>query len=153
LQGAGKPRPQSVGLFSDSHPGPGTQAIRKKENDMGQYNPYPGHGTNPELKQKQKIWQELYPGEKPMISMLINSVYYFIDCVFILQAKDNFRLVALHQGRVLCDKDYATVRGCRIAFDKMYKNKAWSEEIKAEWSHFYDPDKRWLEKKCIYLES
>jgi hypothetical protein len=85
--------------------------------------------------------------------MLINSVYYFSDCVFILQAKDKFRLVALQQGMVLFDKYYNTIRGCRIAFDKMFKDKAWSEEIKAEWSHFYDPDKGWLEKKCSYLES
>jgi hypothetical protein len=123
-----------------------------KEVNMGQYNSYPGPETNPGLKQ-QMVRQELKTEDIPMISMLINSVYYFIECVFILQSKDKFRLVALHQSRVLCDKYYNTVRGCRIAFDKLFKNKAWNEEIKAEWSHFYDPDKQWLEKKCSYLES
>jgi hypothetical protein len=87
-----------------------------------------------------------------MISMLINSVHYFINFVFILQSNDKFRLVALHHGKVLCDKCYNTARGCRIAFDKMYKDNALAEEIKAKWSHFYYPDKRWLGKKQRYLE-
>jgi hypothetical protein len=86
--------------------------------------------------------------KNPMtISMLINSVYYFIECVFILDFQDHYRLVALHNGKVLIDASYETLRGARIAFARLYGDKAWSEEIKAQWSHFYDPDTRWLEKK------
>ncbi|MGD2085445.1 MAG: hypothetical protein PVH61_04595 [Candidatus Aminicenantes bacterium] len=88
--------------------------------------------------------------KNPMtISMLINSVYYFIECVFILDFHNHYRLVALHGGRVLIDASYNTPRGARIAFSKLYgdKAKAWSREIKAQWSHFYDPDTRWLEEK------
>ncbi len=119
---------------------------------MGSINSYPVRETHPELKQQQTILLELNPGEKPMISMLINAIHYFIECVFILQSKDKFRLVVLHQSKVLYDKYYPTERGCRIAFGKFFKDKAWSEEIKADWSHFYDPDKRWLEKKCKCLK-
>ena len=108
---------------------------------MGQYNPNQGPGINPEV------------NEKTMISTLINSIHYFIDCVYILQAKDKFRLVALQHSRVLCDKYYPTLRGCRIAFEKLFKDKAWSEDIKAEWTILYDPDKRWLEEKQSRLES
>jgi len=94
--------------------------------------------------QKQTGAQE----KNPMtISMLINSVYYFIECVFILDLHDHYRLVALHNGKVLTDASYETSRGARIAFARLYGDKAWSEEIKAQWSHFYDPDTCWLEKK------
>jgi len=79
--------------------------------------------------------------------MLINSAYYFIGCVFILEFQDHYRLVALHGGKVLVDASYETPKGARIAFARLYGYKAWSKEIKAEWSHFYDPDTRWLEKK------
>jgi hypothetical protein len=120
---------------------------------MGSYNPNPGPETNPEVKQQQNIQQELNSEEITMISMLINSVYYFIDCVFISKSKNKYRLVALHHSRVLCDKYYPTEMSCRIAFDEMFKDKAWSEEVKAEWTRFFDPDKPWLEKKCRCLES
>jgi hypothetical protein len=120
---------------------------------MGQYNPNPGPEINPEQNQQQDIQQELNTEEKPVISRLINSVYFFIDCVYILKSKDKYRLVALHHRRVLCDKYYSTERGCRIAFQKMFKDKAWSEEEKADWSPFYDPDKRWLEEKQSHLEN
>ena len=120
---------------------------------MGQYKPDPGAGINPELKQQQTIKQEPGTEEKIMISILINSVHYFIQYVFILQTKNKYRLVALHDNRVLIDKYYHTEKGCRIAFQKLFKDKAWSEDIKAQWSHFYDPDKHWMDKKCKYLES
>jgi hypothetical protein len=81
------------------------------------------------------------------ISLLVNSAYYFIECVFILRLRDHFRLVALHHGTVLTDACYRTLKGARIAFAKKYKKKAWKEEVKAEWSVFYDPDNRWLEEK------
>jgi hypothetical protein len=116
---------------------------------MGSFNSYPGTEINPELKQQ----QEINTSEKPVVSRLINSVYYFIDCVYILKSENKYRLVALHYGRVLCDKYYHTVRGCRIAFDKLFKDKAWDEKIKPQWSHFYDPDIEWLEEKQNHLES
>lgn len=81
------------------------------------------------------------------ISLLINSAYYFIECVFILHRYDHYRLVALHNGIVLTDACYKTIKGARIAFSKRYKKKAWSDEVKAEWSCFYDPDTRWLEER------
>ena len=74
------------------------------------------------------------------ISLLTNSIYYFIECVFILRLHNRFRLVALHHGTVLTDECYRTLKGARIAFAKKYKKKAWDEQVKAEWSLFYDPD-------------
>jgi len=97
---------------------------------------------------------EITPGtnEETTISILINSTYYFIEYVFILRTKNKYRLVALHHCRVLLDQSYPSERGCRIAFAKLFKDKAWDETIKPEWSPFYDPDKEWFEEKQRRLE-
>jgi hypothetical protein len=90
---------------------------------MGSFNSYPGPEINPEQKQQQEIRQEINNGKNAVISRLINSVYYFIDCVYILESKDKYRLVALQHRRVLFDKYYPTLRGCRIAFQKTFKDR------------------------------
>lgn len=74
------------------------------------------------------------------MSLLINSAYYFIESVFILRWNDHYRLVVIHDGKMLVDSLYGTARGARVAFAKMFRDKAWSNEIKPEWSHFYEPD-------------
>ena len=91
--------------------------------------------------------QEFQTGEAKRISILINSIYYFIECVYILILHDHCRLIVLHHGRVLTDKRYKTVRGARIAFAKLYKHKGWKEGIKAQRSHLYDPEAKWLEER------
>jgi hypothetical protein len=73
--------------------------------------------------------------------------------VYILQSRNKYRLVALHYGRVLCDMYCSTSSDCKIAFDKLFKDKAWHEEVQANWSHFYDPDKEWLEENYSHLET
>ena len=118
---------------------------------MRSYNLLLGTEKKLELKQ-QPIRQETKADEDFMISRLINSIYYFIDCVYIIQLKDKYRLVALHHRTVLCDKYYPTGRGCKIAFQKLFKDKAWKEEVKPDWTNFYDPDHKWLAKKQSRLE-
>ncbi|MCP5104732.1 MAG: hypothetical protein GY950_15210, partial [bacterium] len=62
-----------------------------------------------------------YRKEDPVkISLLINSIYYFIESVFIMELREGYRLLVLHRGRVLADEIYKTVKGARIAFVKMY---------------------------------
>ncbi len=85
--------------------------------------------------------------EAKKISILINSAYYFIECVYILILPGSCRLIVLHNGRVLTDRTYKTLKGARVAFTKMYKKKAWREGVKAEWSHLYDPEIKWLDEK------
>jgi hypothetical protein len=104
-------------------------------------------------KLNQTIRTELNPGEEIEISMLINSVHYFVDCAFIARLKNKYHLVAFFHSQVLFDKYYPTERGCRNAFQKMFKGKAWSEEVKADWTHYYPPDRDWLEEKQSYLEN
>lgn len=66
--------------------------------------------------------------------ILINSAYYFLECVYILYNKENYHLVVLHHGRVLTDRNYKTLKGAKIAFQKLYKNKSWKPGVKASWT-------------------
>jgi hypothetical protein len=86
--------------------------------------------------------------KEPLISLLINSAYYFIECVYILHDNRQFRLIVLHKGAVLKDSYYRTVRDARIAFQKQYKRNSWKEGVKAQWSIFYNPDRKWIEDKA-----
>jgi len=82
------------------------------------------------------------------IILLVNSPYYFLGCVFIaVENSESYRLVVLHNNRVLTDIRYKTVRGAKIAFSKFYREKAWREDIKADWSITYPPDADWLEER------
>lgn len=90
--------------------------------------------------------------DKVQISRLINSIYYFIEIVFILKKDDKFRLIALHDRRVLTNSTYQTLIGAKIAFSKLYQDKAWKEDVKAEWTDFYTPDRQWLIEKLQIAE-
>jgi hypothetical protein len=83
-----------------------------------------------------------------LISFLINSAYYFIDCVYILRGKGLFRLIVLHKGKVLKDSYYRTARGARTAFSRVFKKRSWKESVKAEWTDFYSPEREWLNDKA-----
>ncbi len=53
--------------------------------------------------------------EKPVIiSRLINSIYYFIEFVFLITENEGFRLVAIHQGKLLIDETYKTAKGAKV---------------------------------------
>ena len=79
------------------------------------------------------------------ISKLINSVYFFLDDVLVIDEKNVYRLIVYSHGEILVDKRFKTIRGARIAFFRLFKHKAWGPETKAQWSHFYDPDEDWME--------
>ena len=91
--------------------------------------------------------------EKVQISRLINSIFYFIDVVYILEKNGKFRLIALNNRRVLTDRSYPTFTGAKIAFSKLYRDKAWQKDVKAEWSHFYTPDHPWFDDKMKIAEN
>jgi hypothetical protein len=84
----------------------------------------------------------------PLISLLINSAYYFIESVYILHDNNQFRLIVLHKGMVLKDTSYKTARDARIAFQKQFKSKSWKKGVKAQWTVFYNPDQKWIEGKA-----
>lgn len=78
------------------------------------------------------------------ITLLENSIYFFLDSVFIQEQNEGYRLVVSHQQRVLADQHYPTIRGAKIAFTKLFSENAWEEGVRAFWSPFYCPDNQWL---------
>lgn len=90
------------------------------------------------------------PAKKTLISFLINSVFYFLSSAFIISENSQYRLIVIHNGKILYDNIYSSLRGTRIAFQKLFAGNTWREEVKCVWSHFYDPDVKWLEAKLKY---
>jgi hypothetical protein len=83
-------------------------------------------------------------GKALKVSHLQNSIYYFLQGVSIIQQDSGYRLLVLHQGRLLDDNTYKTVKGARIGFSKRYKYKLWDKEVEPRWSPFYTPEERVL---------
>jgi hypothetical protein len=73
------------------------------------------------------------------VSHLQNSIYYYLQGVSIIRQDSGCRLLVTHQGRLLDDTVYKTVRGARIGFSRRYKHKLWDKEIVPKWSPFYAP--------------
>ncbi|UCH92703.1 MAG: hypothetical protein JSV88_20735 [Candidatus Aminicenantes bacterium] len=88
----------------------------------------------------------------PKIYRLINSIFYFIDCVFIMELVSGYRLVGIHLKNVLFDREYPGLKGAKIAFSKLNKKKAWSEDVEALWSYAYEPYSQWYEEKLKILK-
>lgn len=86
------------------------------------------------------------------ISLLINSVYFFIESVFIMETARGYRLLAIHQGRLITDQTYKTPKGAKIAFLKFFGYKAWEEGVKTRWTPFYPPEQPWLDEKYRITE-
>lgn len=95
-------------------------------------------------------WQKLKNQKK--ISRLLNSIYYFLDCVFIIISEKDYRLVIFHHDQVVMDVHYNSLRGAKIAFAKYFGERAWAEEVQSQWSHTYQPDYDWLSEKLEILE-
>jgi len=85
--------------------------------------------------------------EQTKMSRLINSIYYFIEYVFIMAENESYRLVAIHQGKLLTNETYKTAKGAKIAFLKFWNYRAWQEGVRPKWSPFYPPDSKWLKEK------
>ena len=94
-----------------------------------------------------KYFADEAPGKTREISILINSIFYFIGNVFILTGEGNYRLVANHNGKLLMDKPYKTLRGAKIAFSRKFSRRGWRKGLKAQWSLFYEPDAKWLNQR------
>lgn len=81
------------------------------------------------------------------ISILVNAVYYFLESVLIVINEDHCRLLIIQNRKLIVDECYDTLRGAKIAFYRMYKNKCCVKGLKTEWSIAYSPDSRWLSDK------
>lgn len=98
-------------------------------------------------RQRQKLKNET------KISRLLNSIYYFLECVFIIISKNDYRLVILHHDQVIMDVHYNSLRGAKIAFAKYFGERAWAEDVQSQWSHTYHPVQDWINEKLEILEN
>ena len=110
-------------------------------------------GEQPGLKQ---VGQRVEPapchqGQDTMISMLLNAIHYYLDCVMILHLGYQFRLLVFHRSSVLLDRQYTSLKGAKIAFHKIYRHQACIDSVKARWDE-YVPECSWIEKKMAILE-
>jgi hypothetical protein len=96
--------------------------------------------------------QKAKPETPTKISRLLNSIYYFLDCVFILLTEKDYRLVILHHDKVVMDSQYKTLRGAKIAYAKFFNENAWAEGVQPQWSQVYQPDDDWLSEKLEILK-
>jgi len=80
------------------------------------------------------------------VSILENSVYYFLSHVFIMKKSGTYWLVVFRDNRVLTYCYYKTARGAKIAFSKSYESRL-KEDVKAKWGPFFNPDNKWLNEK------
>lgn len=122
---------------------PKTNGRQKMKKTKFQKKNVPGNGKKPGASHE--------TGDQFRISVLTNSVYYFIQCVFILEDENKYRLLVMHKGSVLTDRVYRTIRGARIAFSKFHGFSAWSPDVIPDWTPFYNPESGWLENKIEML--
>ncbi|MDQ1350081.1 MAG: hypothetical protein QG657_382, partial [Acidobacteriota bacterium] len=108
---------------------------------------------NLELRLENKPVEGQRNREPIWISLLINSIYYFIDTVFIMVVRGGYRLMVIHKRKLLTDKKYRTLRGARIGFVKLWGEKAYRDDVMPLWSNFYDPVHRWIDKKLSYKKA
>jgi hypothetical protein len=87
----------------------------------------------------------------PKVSILTNSVHYLLSRVFIFKENGQFRLIVFNQGKLLTDVIYKTANSARSAFLKQWGYKCEAENVTAKWSHFYTPEKNWLETWYHYM--
>ena len=85
------------------------------------------------------------------ISVLINSIFFFFSCVFILKTDGKHRLIVLRNNILLYEGVYKSITGAKIAFSRLYQDKAW-KKLKAQWTHFYPPEGSWLDEKLQIVE-
>jgi len=94
----------------------------------------------------------LLPMTKPVLAeeeiyLLVNAIHYFLDFVLIVKEPAGYRLVVTREKKVLTDLRFQNLRGARIAFVKLYKKRGCTSETKAQWSHAYSPEAKWLEQR------
>jgi hypothetical protein len=81
------------------------------------------------------------------IVFLINSVYYYLQRVFIICKNDKFTLVVYRDSN-RSDRQYDTMRAAKIAFTKMYRDTV-IDGLRAEWSGMYQPKDGFVESNTI----
>ena len=76
--------------------------------------------------------------------ILSNRKHFYLNhaLIFVLKkGKDTlYRLVVYHNKQMLMDSLYHTLRGARISFSKLYLQRGFNGNVKAEWSDLEEGD-------------
>jgi hypothetical protein len=80
----------------------------------------------------------------PKISLLVNSFLFFLDTVFILYEKDDFRLIVLHDYKVLADKFFPTLEEAKQSFLNNFKYKAYEKYSTPCWWDDHMVENEWV---------
>ncbi len=86
------------------------------------------------------------------VSVLINSVYFFLNVTLIIQEETKFRLLVIRNKKKIADKRYQTLKGARIGFHRAFRTYKYEDDMETMWSPFYNPEESWLEKLSNYPE-
>lgn len=105
-----------------------------------------------ETRGKSKTSSKEKTGGDLEVSILENSVYYFLSHVFIMKKSGIYWLVVLRDNRLLTYCSYRTPRGAKIAFSKLYES-GWKKDVKAKWGPSFNPDNEWLNEKLEKVTS
>lgn len=70
------------------------------------------------------------------ISILINCNRFLLDSVYIMKEDDKYKLVVIHDRRVVKEKYYKTAKGCRSVFSMAYGDKS-EQKVIPQWSDFW----------------
>ena len=84
---------------------------------------------------------------KAKLYRLVNNGYFFLRYVFIMEDDLDYRLVVIHDNRLLTDRIYKSLRNAKGAFSRMYNRKAWKKGVKPEWGVFSPPGPGWIRNK------
>lgn len=90
---------------------------------------------------------EYMHGRRIKLYRLVNNGYFFLRYVFILAEDDDYRLVVIHDNKLLTDRHYKSLSIAKSAFARMYNRKAWKKGVKPEWGSFFPPGAGWIKDK------
>jgi hypothetical protein len=83
------------------------------------------------------------------VSVLLNSLDYLLEFVFILETAGAFRLVVKTLGVILTDELYATVEAAQAGFKLKYCGGV--ETIPLRWSEFLHPEVEWMSRLLFMM--
>jgi hypothetical protein len=87
------------------------------------------------------------------IAVLKNSYKYFIEHALIISDGYYYRLLVIHEWKLLTDQCYKSLKGAKIAFLRFYKHRCWKAGEEPEWSDFYDPGVESLNQRSNRIET
>lgn len=111
------------------------------------------NGEQPQLRQSGERLRVPFDkrNQEAEISMLLNAIHFFLDCVFIIHSHRQYRLLVFMSDNILLDQQYTSLKGAKIAFQKFYGHQTCLEGIKARWDE-YIPESWWIKKKMQILD-